>query len=127
MLRLDRVEAGFGAGALRGQLRRGHACVSLMGRNGMGKTTTIRAIMGPAARRVAHPFDRVFEFARAGIGGRQIFTNLSVAECHRGADGGLHWTLDSVLDLFPAWANGWIMPAAICRAASSRCWPSGGR
>ena len=121
MLRLDRVEAGYGsAQVLFGvtfALEAG-ACMSLMGRNGMGKTTTIRAIMGqlpltggsitrfgqPAANR------EPFEFARAGIGlvpeGRQIFTNLSVAEnlktFHRpGVDGGLRWTIDSVLDLFP--------------------------
>jgi len=121
MLRLDRVEAGYGsAEVLFGvsfALEAG-ACLSLMGRNGMGKTTTIRAIMGQLPLTggsitrfgEAAPDREPFEFARAGIGlvpeGRQIFTNLSVAEnlktFHRpGVDGGVRWTLDSVLALFP--------------------------
>lgn len=121
MLRLDRVEAGYGsAQVLFGvsfALEAG-ACLSLMGRNGMGKTTTIRAIMGQLPLTggsitrfgEAAPDREPFEFARAGIGlvpeGRQIFTNLSVAEnlktFHRpGVDGGVGWTLDSVLALFP--------------------------
>ena len=121
MLRLDRVEAGYGsAQVLFGvsfALEAG-ACLSLMGRNGMGKTTTIRAIMGQLPLTggsitrfgEAAPDREPFEFARAGIGlvpeGRQIFTNLSVAEnlktFHRpGVDGGVRWTLDSVLALFP--------------------------
>jgi len=121
MLRLNRVEAGYGsAQVLFGvsfALEAG-ACLSLMGRNGMGKTTTIRAIMGQLPLTggsitrfgEAAPDREPFEFARAGIGlvpeGRQIFTNLSVAEnlktFHRpGVDGGVRWTLDSVLALFP--------------------------
>ena len=121
MLRLDRVEAGYGsAQVLFGvsfALEAG-ACLSLMGRNGMGKTTTIRAIMGQLPLTggsitrfgEAAPDREPFEFARAGIGlvpeGRQIFTNLSVAEnlktFHRpGVDGGVRWTLDTVLALFP--------------------------
>ena len=129
MLRLDRVEAGYGsAQVLFGvsfALEAG-ACLSLMGRNGMGKTTTIRAIMGQlpltggSITRFGEtaPDREPFELARAGIGlvpeGRQIFTNLSVAEnlttFHRpgigpgmepGMAGGVRWTLDSVLALFP--------------------------
>ena len=121
MLRLDRVEAGYGAAqvlfGVSFEVEAGR-CVSLMGRNGMGKTTTIRTIMGqlPLTGGSITRFgdgasDREpFEFARAGIGlvpeGRQIFTNLSVAEnlntFHRpGVDGGLRWTLDTVLELFP--------------------------
>ena len=49
MLRLQAVEAGYGsAQVLFGvsfAIEPG-ACVSLMGRNGMGKTTTVRVIMG---------------------------------------------------------------------------------
>ena len=121
MLRLDRVEAGYGSAQVLFGVSfaiEAGACVSLMGRNGMGKTTTIRAIMGqlPLTGGSITRFgdaaaDRdPFEFARAGIGlvpeGRQIFTNLSVAEnlttFHRpGVDGATHWTLESVLDLFP--------------------------
>lgn len=121
MLRLDRVEAGYGAAqvlfGVSFEVEAGR-CVSLMGRNGMGKTTTIRTIMGQlpltggSITRFGDgaPDRELFEFARAGIGlvpeGRQIFTNLSVAEnlntFHRpGVDGGLRWTLDTVLELFP--------------------------
>ena len=121
MLRLDRVEAGYGAAqvlfGVSFEVEAGR-CVSLMGRNGMGKTTTIRTIMGQlpltggSITRFGDgaPDREPFEFARAGIGlvpeGRQIFTNLSVAEnlntFHRaGVDGGLRWTLDTVLELFP--------------------------
>lgn len=121
MLRLQAVEAGYGsAQVLFGvsfAIEPG-ACVSLMGRNGMGKTTTVRVIMGQLPL-VAGTVERFgdgtvgresFELARAGIGlvpeGRQIFSNLTVAEnletFHRTArDGETLWTMDTVLDLFP--------------------------
>ena len=79
MLRLDRVEAGYGAAqvlfGVSFEVEAGR-CVSLMGRNGMGKTTTIRTIMGqlPLTGGSITRFgdgasDREpFEFARAGIG-----------------------------------------------------------
>src|SRR4030088_3547545 len=66
--------------------------VALMGRNGMGKTTTIRSIMGltPARagviRFAGHDVRSLpsFRIAQLGIGlvpaGRQIFTNLTVRE-----------------------------------------------
>src|SRR5689334_21908302 len=66
--------------------------VTLMGRNGMGKTTTVHAIMGllPARRGVVEFEGRrveglpSFRLARLGLGlvpeGRQIFPNLSVRE-----------------------------------------------
>ncbi|MGE0845665.1 MAG: ABC transporter ATP-binding protein [Flavobacteriaceae bacterium] len=88
--------------------------VALMGRNGMGKTTTIRALMGlnppthgevlldgrDMAGRPPH------EIAARGIGlvpeGRMIFPRLSVEEnllaTARGTGG---WTLDAVYALFP--------------------------
>lgn len=88
--------------------------VTLMGRNGMGKTTTVRSIMGlTPARAGSIRFDGdeirglpAYKIAQRGIGlvpeGRQIFPNLSVREnlvataVARG-----EWTLDSVYDLFP--------------------------
>ncbi len=121
MLRLQAVEAGYGsAQVLFGvsfAIEPG-ACVSLMGRNGMGKTTTVRVIMGqlPLVAGTVERFGNCtagresFELARAGIGlvpeGRQIFSNLTVAEnletFHRPArDGDTLWTMDTVLDLFP--------------------------
>jgi branched-chain amino acid transport system ATP-binding protein len=66
--------------------------VTLMGRNGMGKTTTVHSIMGFTPARAGRiVFDgreitrlRPHQIARAGIGlvpeGRQIFPNLSVME-----------------------------------------------
>jgi branched-chain amino acid transport system ATP-binding protein len=90
--------------------------VTLLGRNGMGKTTTIRAIMGllPSAGRVAfkgRPTSglRPYRIAQAGIGlvpeGRQVFPTLTVEEnlvataaSRRGAP---RWRLPDVYGLFP--------------------------
>ena len=67
-------------------------CVCLLGRNGMGKTTTMRAIMGltpPSAGRVVWKGQDIagwppFRIARAGIGfvpeDRRIFAELTVRE-----------------------------------------------
>src|SRR5215475_12260300 len=92
--------------------------VTLMGRNGMGKTTTVNAIMGLLpARRGAIEFEgrRIdqlpsFRIARLGLGlvpeGRQIFPNLSVRENLVAAAANRTgrrnpWTLRRVLDFFP--------------------------
>jgi branched-chain amino acid transport system ATP-binding protein len=96
--------------------------VTLMGRNGMGKTTTVRSIMGltPAMKGAIRFAGReirglpAYQVAKAGIGlvpeGRQVFPNLSVREnlvataANRGkaAD---PWTLDKVCSLFPRLAE----------------------
>lgn len=91
--------------------------VTLLGRNGMGKTTTIRSIMGllrPQGGEVR--FDGVavtglapYRVAKAGIGlvpeGRQIFPTLSVEEnlvaTASARRGSRRWTLDGIYDLFP--------------------------
>jgi branched-chain amino acid transport system ATP-binding protein len=88
--------------------------VTLMGRNGMGKTTTVRSILGlTRARAGAIRFAGSeirglpsYKIAKLGIGlvpeGRQIFPNLSVREnlvATAAARG--DWTLDTVYDLFP--------------------------
>ena len=121
MLELDGVEAGYGSAQVLFGVSfsvNAGACVSLMGRNGMGKTTTVRAIMGQlplqGGRITRFGMDDSgrdpFQLARAGIGlvpeGRQIFTNLSVREnlatfFRPARDGDTIWTMDSVLDLFP--------------------------
>ena len=121
MLELDGVEAGYGSAQVLFGVSfsvNAGACVSLMGRNGMGKTTTVRAIMGQlplqGGRITRFGMDDSgrdpFQLARAGIGlvpeGRQIFTNLSVREnlatfFRPARDGDTIWTIDSVLDLFP--------------------------
>jgi branched-chain amino acid transport system ATP-binding protein len=117
MLRLEAVRAGYGAApALFGvdlDVGAGEV-VALMGRNGMGKTTTVRAIFGLvalAAGRVwfegrdisaAPPYAR----ARGGLGlapeGRQVFPNLTVEEnlLAAAAKAG-PWTLKTVYALFP--------------------------
>ena len=90
--------------------------VTLMGRNGMGKTTTVRSIMGlTPARSGVIRFDGseirgqpAYKIAKLGIGlvpeGRQIFPNLSVREnlvATAVAWDGEGWTLDRVYALFP--------------------------
>ncbi len=92
--------------------------VTLMGRNGMGKTTTVRSIMGltPArAGRVCFAGVEIrglpaYRIAQAGIGlvpeGRQIFPNLTVREnLVATAAGDGEWSLASVYDLFPRLAE----------------------
>jgi len=86
--------------------------VSLLGRNGMGKTTTVRSIMGitrcqaGTIRFEGKPVQHLasYRVAQAGIGlvpeGRQVFPNLTVREnlvatARRGA-----WTLERVFKLF---------------------------
>ncbi len=91
---------------------------TLLGRNGMGKTTTINSIMGiVSAKSGSVTFDGIeligqasFKTANLGIGlvpeGRQIFPNLSLRENlvatasnHLKVDG--PWTLEKVFSLFP--------------------------
>jgi branched-chain amino acid transport system ATP-binding protein len=96
--------------------------VAMMGRNGMGKTTTIRSIMGmtPAragAIRFAGQEVRKlpsFRIAQLGIGlvpeGRQIFPNLTVRENLIAAAGNRlgnpdPWTLQNIHMLFPRLAE----------------------
>ncbi len=96
--------------------------IGLMGRNGMGKTTLLKSIMGivkPSGGTVqikgkdmtgASPY----EAARQGIAyvpeGRGIFGNLSVKEnlvmaARPGTRGQRDWTYDRVLDTFPRLAE----------------------
>jgi branched-chain amino acid transport system ATP-binding protein len=88
--------------------------VSLLGRNGMGKTTTVRSIMGitpPRAGSITFLGDAIqkapsYRIAKAGIGlvpeGRQVFPNLTVREnLVATARSGGPWTLDKVFSLFP--------------------------
>ncbi len=97
-------------------------CLSLMGRNGMGKTTTIRSIFGltPPSSGEVRVAGKVVTgaaphvIARLGMGlvpeGRAIFANLSVAEnlimtARPGRDGAQEWTLEKVLETFPRLAE----------------------
>ncbi|HTW51896.1 MAG TPA: ABC transporter ATP-binding protein [Stellaceae bacterium] len=92
-------------------------CVCLLGRNGVGKTTTMRSVMGmtpPSNGRVLWKGRDItgrtpHQVARAGIGfvpeDRRIFAELSVWEnldvaARAGGRRG-HWTVDTVYELFP--------------------------
>ncbi len=120
MLHVEGLIAGYGESrVLHGigfQVAPGQV-VTLLGRNGMGKTTTIRAIFGllPAqgGRVVIGGQDMTnaapHRIARAGLGlvpeGRQVFPTLDVREnliamARPGA-----WTLPRVLSLFPRLAE----------------------
>jgi branched-chain amino acid transport system ATP-binding protein len=95
--------------------------IGLMGRNGMGKTTLMRTLVGlvqPKRGQVlvdGQDMTRqpTFVIARRGIAyvpeGRGIFASLSVAEnlaiAERGANGQRRWTVERVLDLFPRLAQ----------------------
>ncbi len=91
--------------------------VTLLGRNGMGKTTTVRTIMGlmrGSAGAIAFEGRDIarrapFRIAQAGLGlvpeGRQIFPNLSVEEnlvaTAATREGRARWTLAETYRLFP--------------------------
>jgi branched-chain amino acid transport system ATP-binding protein len=91
--------------------------VTLLGRNGMGKTTTVRAVMGilrPGRGSVTLDGRRLdglppFRIARMGLGlvpeGRQVFPNLTTRENLVATSAGQGWKLAAVLDLFPALAG----------------------
>jgi branched-chain amino acid transport system ATP-binding protein len=116
MLELRNVETAYGASQVLFGVTLEVAAsqvVSLLGRNGMGKTTTVKSIMGlctPKAGTIQFQGNAMrglpsFRIAKAGIGlvpeGRQVFPNLSVREnliatATRGS-----WTLSRVFDLFP--------------------------
>ena len=122
MLRLEAVHAFYGAGhILHGvdlEIPRGQV-TAVLGRNGVGKTTTVRAIMGlvpPRGGRVwlgehdiaGWPPHRI---ARAGVAyvpeGRLIFPDLTVVENIRVAERvpARQWTLARLFDLFPSIAE----------------------
>jgi branched-chain amino acid transport system ATP-binding protein len=96
--------------------------VSLMGRNGMGKTTTVRSIMGltrATAGSIRFDGEEIsalpsYQVAKLGIGlvpeGRQVFPNLTTREnlvvtASNRLGAAAPWTLDKVFALFPRLAN----------------------
>jgi branched-chain amino acid transport system ATP-binding protein len=126
MLDLQGLNAWYGAARILFDLalRVGHGeVVALMGRNGAGKSTTMKAVMALMARRtgtvrfcgrdISHL--RPYEIARLGIGfvpeDRRIFADLTVAENldigrqepRRFADGrpAPQWSVDKLYRLFP--------------------------
>jgi branched-chain amino acid transport system ATP-binding protein len=121
MLRLEGLEAAYGVsqvlfgitlGVNAGQM------VTLLGRNGMGKTTTVRAVMGIVPLRAGrvHFEGRAlhgqpsYRVARAGLGlvpeGRQVFPNLTVRENLVATAANRRrvpepWTVERVFSLLP--------------------------
>jgi branched-chain amino acid transport system ATP-binding protein len=120
MLRVENIQAFYGRSKIlfdvslsvdHGQV------VSLLGRNGMGKTTTVKSIMGLVDVHSGNiKFNQTpllnmaaFNISQLGIGyvpeGRRIFPNLSVAEnllaTARGTRLTGAWTLERILTFFP--------------------------
>src|SRR5450631_3040405 len=125
LLEVDCIETCYGLSqvlfGLSLEVRSGEM-VAVMGRNGMGKTTTIRSIMGltparaGAIRFAGHEVRRLpsFRIAQLGIGlvpeGRQIFPNLTVTENLVAAASNRlghpdPWTLEKIHALFPRLAE----------------------
>lgn len=124
VLEVEGLRAGYGpAEILFGvslRLARGEVA-ALMGRNGAGKSTTLKAIMGlvpPRAGRVRFAGRDIaglatFRIARLGLGyvpeDRRIFTDLTVAENlevgRRPAEGRDPWTPERLFEVFPNLAS----------------------
>jgi branched-chain amino acid transport system ATP-binding protein len=121
MLKVEALETSYGQSQVLFQVglevQRGEV-VTLIGRNGMGKTTTVRSIMGmtpPQGGSITFDGKELrgmppFRIARLGLGlvpeGRGIFTTLTVwenltATAAKGRDGTRRWTTDTVSALFP--------------------------
>ena len=117
--------------------------VTLLGANGSGKSTTLRAISGlvrPTHGRIRWdgrdverwPADAI---VAAGIGhapeGRDVFPEFTVLEnlqagAHTVARREVAPRLEAAYRLFPRSASAGARRPGPCRAASSRCWPSPG-
>jgi branched-chain amino acid transport system ATP-binding protein len=125
MLKVKEIETSYGASqvlfGMSLEIEEGEF-VTLLGRNGMGKTTTIRSIMGivrPHGGEVVfrgRQIDRLaaFRIPQAGLGlvpeGRQIFPNLTVRENLIATASNRHgnsspWNYERVVELFPVLAE----------------------
>jgi branched-chain amino acid transport system ATP-binding protein len=115
-LELKQVSAGYGETVVIEDidlaLKPGE-CISVIGRNGVGKTTLLATVMGRTTQHAgtitldAQRLSGVpcFRRALAGIGfvpqEREIFPSLSVRENLTVAERPGHWTLDRIFELFP--------------------------
>ena len=117
MLELDRVHAGYGPShVLHGVSLRARAgeVVSLLGRNGAGKSTTLKAIVGlvrvegGAIRLEGRDITRLptAQISRLGVGlvpeDRRIFAELSVLENLRVGERPEGWPVERAFECFPA-------------------------
>lgn len=123
MLTIENLQAGYGETPVLFDIGFSMAAgevVTLLGRNGMGKTTTIRALMGlvrPTGGTVTFDGEPIaglppYRIAQLGLGlapeGRQVFPTLTVREnlvATAAARFGEHWTLERVYDFFPRLAE----------------------
>lgn len=120
MLAIEGLESGYGDSRILFGIDLTVAAgevVTLLGRNGMGKTTTVKSLFGllkPRGGRILIDGDDVtgrppHVIAKHGLGlvpeGRQIFPTLSVEEnlvaTHRAGTGPARWTLTKIYRLFP--------------------------
>jgi len=121
MLSVTDLDVNYGSSQVLFQLKlhvKKGETLALLGRNGAGKSTTMKAIAGViAARRGSVELEGKaitgmpsHKIARAGIGfvpeDRQIFTDLSVEDnlliaTKRGAQGQQEWSIDRVYDMLP--------------------------
>jgi branched-chain amino acid transport system ATP-binding protein len=124
MLTVDKLQAGYGVAQVLFDvsfaIRQGEV-VTVLGRNGMGKTTTIKTLMGLLAARggsVRFAGEELlgrppYRIAQRGLGlvpeGRQIFPTLSVEEnlvaTAAARHGAAKWTLRQVYAFFPRLAE----------------------
>ncbi len=120
MLSLRGLSAGYGQTVIVEEVSLDLAegdCVSVLGRNGVGKSTLLRTIMGMTrihAGRVVHAGEEigglpVYRRSRAGLGfvpqEREVFRSLTVLENLRIAQRPGHWTTATVCELFPRLAE----------------------
>ncbi len=94
-------------------------CLSVLGRNGVGKSTLLRTLMGMTHRHAGtvllngQPIDALPVHRRSQVGlglvpqEREIFKTLSVAENLRIAQRPGHWNAQTVTELFPRLAERW--------------------
>ena len=125
MLKIENIETHYGSSqALFGvslEIKESEV-VTLLGRNGMGKSTTIRSVLGLTPARKGKIFFadkeiqklQSYEIARLGIGlvpeGRQIFPNLTVSEnllatAANWTNSASPYSLDHILTIFPRLAE----------------------
>jgi branched-chain amino acid transport system ATP-binding protein len=139
-LELDEVSAGYGETVVLEKVQlalKDGETLSIIGRNGVGKTTLLATIMGHTTlhggrlrlqgKDIAYlaPYRR----ALAGLGyvpqEREIFPSLTLRENLEVAARPGRWTIEEVFALFPKRAR--PIAATSSPAASSRCWRSAAR
>jgi branched-chain amino acid transport system ATP-binding protein len=122
LLKISELQAGYGAARVLFGVNLSMAegeVITLLGRNGMGRSTTIKALFGllqPTGGQIEFAGQRTdrlasYQIARLGLGlvpeGRHIFPNLTVEENlvatarHKAAPGMKLWTLERVYGFFP--------------------------